>query len=182
MTDGRMGSREACKGVLLPVKVLEYARQGGDWFLRVQRDFCCGWRPRHPVTGATLNASSLLAWAAGELGSDDKIQEAADLALVELEHIALNDVGDVASSGINCPEAIAALPESVRRAIAGWSWDTQGRLVIKFHDKLAGLRLLLQATGNIIDKHELGGKDGGPIVQRIERVIVDARDTDATDA
>ena len=110
MTDGRMGSREACKGVLLPVKVLEYARQGGDWYLRVQRDFCCGWRPRHPVTGATLNASSLLAWAAGELGSDDKIQEAADLALVELEHIALNDVGDV-------PRAVSIAPRRSPRCL-----------------------------------------------------------------
>ena len=168
---------QAARVGLTALKVLEYAAAGGNWYERVQRELLDGWRPRHPDTGEILNAENCLAWALKNLGREVKVQSAADLALIELEHMASGDVAMVALADVHEPRDIATLPESLRRAIAGWKWDARGKFVLVFHSKLDAIRLLLQAAGRLIEKHEVGGKDGGPITV-IERKIVDAQDTD----
>lgn len=53
-----------------------------------------------------------------------------------------------------CPADIAKLPEHVRRAIAGWSWDKQGNFVLKFHDKKSVLELLGKYKSMWTEKHD----------------------------
>lgn len=49
---------------------------------------------------------------------------------------------------------IAKLPEHVRRAIAGWSWDKQGNFILKFHDKKSVLELLGKYKSMWTEKHD----------------------------
>lgn len=47
----------------------------------------------------------------------------------EIARMAMFDPAHV--TGVTCPEDIARLPEDVRRAIVGWSWDRQGNFTVK---------------------------------------------------
>lgn len=47
----------------------------------------------------------------------------------EIARMAMFDPAHV--TGVTCPEDVARLPEDVRRAIVGWSWDRQGNFTVK---------------------------------------------------
>lgn len=80
--------------------------------------------------------------------------------LVSLAHF---DAGELAKYQLRTPKDIAKLPEQIRRAIVGWSWDAKGRLVLKFEPKTKAIELLGRMTGAFNDKLAITGKDGGPI-------------------
>ena len=87
----------------------------------------------------------------------------ADRVLAELAAMAFFDPADLARTPLRGPEDIAALPEPVRRAILGWSWDKDGRFVLKLSPKTPSLDLLGRHLGMFRDKLEVTGKDGGPV-------------------
>lgn len=84
--------------------------------------------------------------------ADDVLREIARLALFDPAHI----------TGVSGPDDIVHLPEDVRRAIVGWSWDRNGNFIVKMA-KEAMLQLLAQHHGLVKQKHELSGPNGGPI-------------------
>jgi phage terminase small subunit len=75
-------------------------------------------------------------------GQFKRLEVNADRVLEELARMAYLDPGDLAKAGINGPGDIAALPEDVRRAVVGWSWDASGNFVIKWAAKQAALEAL----------------------------------------
>lgn len=56
-----------------------------------------------------------------ETTSDDVKREIIRMALFDPAHV----------TGVSCPEDIALLPNDVRRAIVGWSWDKNGNFTVK---------------------------------------------------
>lgn len=54
--------------------------------------------------------------------------------------------------GLTGPGDIKALPEGVRRAITGWSWDKAGRFVVKLADKSKALDQLARHLSLYNDK------------------------------
>ena len=96
--------------------------------------------------------------------------------LHELAALAFLDPADIARHPVAAPEDIANLPEAVRRAITGWSWDKDGRLVLKLSDKIGALTLLGRHLAMFSDKLAVTGADGGPVaITEIRRVIVDPK-------
>ena len=86
-----------------------------------------------------------------------------DRVLQELGSLAFFDPAALVEAGIRGPADIAKLPEEVRRAIVGWSWDKAGNFTLKLSDKIRSLDLLGQHLGLWKSKLELTGRDGGPI-------------------
>lgn len=62
--------------------------------------------------------------------------------------------------GLRGPTDIRALPETVRRAIIGWSWDKAGNFTVKFADKSKALDQLARHLSLYNDKLEVTGLDG----------------------
>src|SRR5262245_12535375 len=58
-----------------------------------------------------------------------KLDLQAEDVLREVVHLAMFDPADLII--VKRPADIAKLPEEVRRAIVGWSWDRQGRFTVK---------------------------------------------------
>jgi phage terminase small subunit len=79
----------------------------------------------------------------------------ADRVLLELERVAYMDPGELAKAGISSPAGIAALPEDVRRAVVGWSWDASGNFVIKWAAKQAALEALGRHLKLSVDRIEV---------------------------
>jgi phage terminase small subunit len=69
----------------------------------------------------------------------ERTQITADRVLTEIEHMAMLD--PAALINVKRPADIAKLPEDVRRAIVGWSWDAKGRFQVKLA-KEAALQML----------------------------------------
>lgn len=86
-----------------------------------------------------------------------------DRVIQELAAMAFYDPADLASTPVNCPADIAKLPEAVRRAIVGWSWDKHGNFVLKLSPKTPSIDLLARHLGMLKDKVEVTGPNGGPI-------------------
>lgn len=55
--------------------------------------------------------------------------------LREIACMAFFDPAALAERPLSGPQDIPALPEEVRRAIVGWSWDRNGNFVLKLADK-----------------------------------------------
>lgn len=96
--------------------------------------------------GAEVNAARLLrnaqvaaavATAMQERGERTRVT--ADRVLTEIERLAMLDPSALVS--VKRPADIAKLPEDVRRAIVGWSWDAKGRFQVKLA-KEAALQML----------------------------------------
>lgn len=109
----------------------------------------------HPEVRARLTELRAKAAAANEVSIERLARE-----LVSLAHF---DAGDLAKYTVRTQKDIAKLPEQIRRAIVGWSWDAKGRLVLKFEPKTKAIELLGRMTGAFNDKLAITGKDGGPI-------------------
>lgn len=75
-----------------------------------------------------------------------------DRVLAEIEGVAFLDPKELA--GITSPDAIAAAPEHVRRAIVGWSWDKAGNFVLKLAKERA-LEMLGKHRKLFTDKLEV---------------------------
>lgn len=78
----------------------------------------------------------------------------------EIARMAMFDPAHV--TGVTCPEDIALLPEDVRRAIVGWSWDRNGNFTVKLA-KESALEMLGRHHGLFKDRVEHSGPGGGPI-------------------
>ena len=61
--------------------------------------------------------------------------------------------------GLRGPGDIRSLPENVRRAITGWSWDKAGNFVVKLADKSKALDQLARHLSLYNDKLEVTGVD-----------------------
>lgn len=124
--------------------------------------------------GARLLADVRIS-SAIELGMSARAKElgaSAEKVLRELYCMAHFDPGELALYNVSRPACIPCLPEHLRRAIIGWSWDKFGNFVLKLSSKTAELTLL--------GKHlniwkDVGSKENpltGEIVSKIERVVV----------
>jgi phage terminase small subunit len=87
----------------------------------------------------------------------------AERVLEELGRLAIYDPGMIGKAAISRPEDIEKLPEDLRRAVVGWSWDRAGNFTLKLSDKIRALDLIGQHRGMWKNKIELTGKDGGPV-------------------
>lgn len=89
-----------------------------------------------------------------------RLNTTADEVLREITRLAMFDPAHI--TGVQGPDDIVHLPEDVRRAIVGWSWDRNGNFVVKMA-KEGMLQLLAQHHGLIKQKIEHSGPNGGPI-------------------
>lgn len=90
-----------------------------------------------------------------------------DRVIQELAAMAFYDPADLASTPVNCPADIAKLPEAVRRAIVGWSWDKHGNFVLKLSPKTPSIDLLAKHLGMLRERVEHTGADGQPLAPPI---------------
>lgn len=80
-----------------------------------------------------------------------RIEVTTENVIEEIRRMAFYDPIDLAGMGIHGPSDIAALPENVRRAIVGWSWDKAGNFTLKLADKSKALDQLARYTGALKD-------------------------------
>ena len=92
-----------------------------------------------------------------------RTQISQDRVLAELAAMAFYDPADIAREVMSGPADIAKLPEQVRRAIIGWSWDKHGNFVLKLAAKTSSVELIGRHLGMFRERVEVTGKDGGPI-------------------
>ena len=78
----------------------------------------------------------------------------ADDVVREITRLAMFDIGDL--TDVRSPADIKALPENVRRAIVGWSWDKLGNFTIKTA-KEGALQMLGRHHALFKDKVEHSG-------------------------
>lgn len=94
----------------------------------------------------------------------------ADRVIMEIERLAMFDPAELAD--VASPEDIKLLPEDVRRAITGWSWDKQGNFIIRTA-KQGALEMLGRHHKLFTDKVEVSGLD------ELSKRIQDARERSA---
>ena len=96
----------------------------------------------------------------------------ADRVLREVSHMALYDPADIAGANISGPQDIPSLPEAVRRAIIGWSWDKQGNFILKLSPKTPSLELLGR---HLMIWRDVGSKDNPLTMDALSDEEIDAR-------
>ena len=96
----------------------------------------------------------------------------ADRVLREVSHMALYDPADIAGANISGPQDIPSLPEEVRRAIIGWSWDKQGNFILKLSPKTPSLELLGR---HLMIWRDVGSKDNPLTMESLSDEEIDAR-------
>lgn len=83
-----------------------------------------------------------------------------------------NEDGDMVP--ITGPAQIRLLPERVRRAIVGWSYDRSGNFTLKLANKDGAIEKLGRYLGMFRDKVEHSGANGGPIpIEHASKVTVE---------
>ena len=87
----------------------------------------------------------------------ERTEITADRVLREIACLALYDPSELVQQPCTKPEDIALLPEHVRRAIIGWSWDKAGNFVLKLSPKVPALDQLGRHLKLFTDKVELSG-------------------------
>lgn len=87
----------------------------------------------------------------------ERTEITADRVLREIACLALYDPSELVQQPCTKPEDIALLPEHVRRAIIGWSWDKMGNFVLKLSPKVPALDQLGRHLKLFTDKVELSG-------------------------
>ncbi len=111
----------------------------------------------------------------------DRTQVTADRVISEIAAMAFYDPaalaevavetppgsGKYVSKEIGSPLDVRALPEPIRRAIVGWSWDKAGNFTIKLADKSKALDQLMRHLGEYNDKLSVNPLDG--LAERLER-------------
>ena len=101
-----------------------------------------------------------------------KTEITADRVLREVSHMALYDPADIAGANISGPQDIPSLPEGVRRAIIGWSWDKQGNFILKLSPKTPSLELLGR---HLMIWRDVGSKDNPLTMDSLSDEEIDAR-------
>lgn len=114
--------------------------------------------------GARLlaNVSVRSAIEKAQIARGARLQATADDVLREITRLAMFDPAQF--KDVKSPEDVANLPEDVRRAIVGWSWDKNGRFTIKLV-KEGALEMLGRHHGLFKDKLSIGGADDLPPIQ-----------------
>lgn len=79
----------------------------------------------------------------------ERLQATADDVVLEMTRMAMFDPGQL--THVKTVDDIAKLPEDVRRAIVGWSWDRKGKLVLKLAKERA-IEMLARRHGLFNDK------------------------------
>lgn len=97
----------------------------------------------------------------------DRLAIKADRVLMELARLAYFDPAEIGLATIKKPADIAKLPEDVRRAIAGWSWDKNGRFTLKLAAKQPALEALGRHLKLFVDRVEV--KEVGGFAERLAR-------------
>jgi phage terminase small subunit len=110
------------------------------------------------------NAKVSAAIDAAKKAREDKVEVKAERVLRELIPMALYDPADFTE--VRCPADIENLPEHVRRAIIGWSWDTSGNFTLKF-GKQKAVDQLMRQLGMFNDRLNLNVTDG--LAERLRR-------------
>jgi len=101
-----------------------------------------------------------------------KTEITAERVIKELACMGLYDPAAVVAQPVTCPADIATLPEHVRRAIVGWSYDSSGNFVLKLADKKSALELIGR---HLAMWRDVGSRENpAEMVHRVERVIVRA--------
>lgn len=72
----------------------------------------------------------------------EKLDISAEKVLREISLMAFYDIGELAQAKVEKPEDIANLPEHIRKAIIGWSWDKFGNFVLKLSPKTPSQELI----------------------------------------
>lgn len=98
---------------------------------------------------ATEYAARLLDWPEVQF-EIERLREAAESRLLikqdaivqELAAMSFYDAGELGKYNPKKPEDIQLMPERLRRAIVGWTWDKEGRFVLKLAAKTPNLELL----------------------------------------
>lgn len=85
----------------------------------------------------------------------ERLKASADDVLREITRLAMIDVGRITE--VTGPADIKALPEDVRRAIVGWSWDKNGNFTIKLA-KEGALEMMGRHHALFKEKLELSGE------------------------
>lgn len=91
----------------------------------------------------------------------------ADRVLQELAAMAFYDPAALAGVEIKQPADILKLPEEIRRAIIGWSWDRNGNFTLKLAGKTQQLDLIGRHLKMFTDRTEHTGADGEPLNQAV---------------
>ncbi|MCR9090518.1 MAG: terminase small subunit [Proteobacteria bacterium] len=125
-----------------------------------------GYSPRTAKQAGTENLAKPAIKAAIDARMEqrqERTEVTADRVVRELSRMALYDPADIVRNGIKKPEDIADLPEDVRRAIIGWSWDRHGNFVLKLSPKTPSLDLLARHLGMLRDRTVLENPDGSAL-------------------
>ena len=96
----------------------------------------------------------------------DKLEVTQERIVAEFARMAFYDPSALGVEGITGPEDIAKLPEDVRRAIVGWSWDKAGNFTLKLADKNAALTNLGRHLGMFKDKLDVQVTDAAEVLSR----------------
>lgn len=106
------------------------------------------------------NAKVSEAIAARQKRVAGKLEVTQERIAEEYARMAFYDPADLGVDGIEAPADIAKLPEDVRRAIVGWSWDKAGNFTLKLADKNAALTNLGRHLGMFKDRLEVEPGEG----------------------
>jgi phage terminase small subunit len=102
-----------------------------------------------------------------------------DRVLRELAAMAYYDPADLGNERIEKPSDIAKLPEHVRRAIIGWSWDKHGNFVLKLASKTPNLELIGRHQSMFKDrldvKNENAAAPGPDHEMTLEEMVEEAK-------
>lgn len=107
------------------------------------------------LLGKTCVAEAI---AAGQAKLSEKAEVTQERIVAEFCRMAFYDPASLCAQPINGPADIPNLPEEVRRAIVGWSWDRNGNFTLKLADKNAALTNLGRHLGMFTDKVETKGE------------------------
>ncbi|MAO03585.1 MAG: terminase [Citromicrobium sp.] len=122
-------------------------------------------RAGYSAPTAEVTASRLLSNVKVKAAIDERLAALAEKAGVTQERIVeefvrmgFYDPADLVRTPVTKPEDIANLPEDVRRAIVGWSWDKAGNFTLKLADKAGSLVSLGRHLGMFKDRveHDVG--------------------------
>lgn len=158
---------------LLPGHILEEAAKGPGWYNRVRDKHLHGYGIKHPETLEYMNAEKALAWAIAEHANSEQKEAIGLMALRELGRVLGADVRSLFTEGgfLKCPDelsddqaaAIASIEVVTKHLGRGEDREVEYVHKIKQVDKMAAIRTALQVSGKLTEKHEVTGKDGGPI-------------------
>jgi phage terminase small subunit len=101
------------------------------------------------------NVSVRSAIEAAQRDRGERIKATADDVLREIQRMAMYDPAQL--TDVKSPDDIKKLPEDVRRAIVGWSWDRNGNFTIKLA-KEGALEMMGRHHGLFKDRIEHSGR------------------------